>query len=56
LTLAFLATAAAALNLLEYLSGKVIALPTLDFSKLLLRTLRELSCSHRPSTLASLKR
>jgi len=43
------------LNLLEHLSGKVIALPTLGFSKLLLRTLRELSCSHNTSTLASQK-
>jgi len=54
LTLAFLATAAT-LNLLEHLSGKVIALPTLGFLKLLLRTLRELSCSHSTSTLASKK-
>jgi len=54
LTLAFLATTAT-LNLLEHLSGKVIALPTLGFSKLLLRTLRELSCSHSTSTLASQK-
>jgi len=42
LTLAFLATATA-LNLLENLLGTVIALPILGFSKLLLRTLRELS-------------
>jgi len=42
LTLAFLAIAAA-LNLPENLSRKVIALPTLGFSKLLLRTLKELS-------------
>jgi len=54
LTLTFLATAAT-LNLLERLSGKVIALPTLGFSKLPLRTLRELSCSHNTSTLASKK-
>jgi len=33
----------AALNLLENLLGKVITLPTLGFSKLLLRTLKELS-------------
>jgi len=36
-----------------HLSGKVIALPTLGFSKLLLRTLIELSYSHNTSTLAS---
>jgi len=54
LTLAFLATTTT-LNLLEHLSGKVIALTTLGFSKLILRTLRELSCSHNTSTLASQK-
>jgi len=54
LTLAFLATATT-LNLLEHLSGKVIALPTLGFSKLLLRTLGELSYNHNTSTLASQK-
>ena len=42
-------------NTQQHLSGKVIALPILGFSKLLLRTLRELSCSHNTSTLASKK-
>jgi len=54
LTLAFLATTEA-LNLLEHLLGKVIALLTLGFSKLILKTLGELSCNHNTSTLASQK-